>query len=128
MKARSRASNQSPQSGRRAHRVGSIESIGRNAGAQHGEAVERGFRRDRGVIAREPQLGVGDGDMEVLGDFATVPHGADLEADIGGAAQRGPPARDARLNVPEVLLGGIKQFVIRLDEVSAVAVVQVVSP
>jgi hypothetical protein len=37
---------------------------------QHVEAVEHGFRGDRGVIAREAQGIVRDGDAEVLGDLA----------------------------------------------------------
>src|SRR5258705_7308121 len=55
-----------------AHRIGSVENIGWNAGAQHVEAVERGFCGDRGVIAREAQGVVGDGDTEVLGDLAAT--------------------------------------------------------
>ena len=52
-----------------AHRIGGLESIGWNIGAQHVEAVERGFCGDRGVIARKAQRGIRDGDAEVLGDL-----------------------------------------------------------
>src|SRR5580704_19328994 len=93
-----------------AHRIGGIESIGWNAGTQHIEAVERGFCGDRGVIAREAQRIVGDGDAEVLGDLATTEHGTDGQADLVGPTQGLSLAQNASLNVLEVLLGGIEQL------------------
>src|SRR5437660_796130 len=93
-----------------AHRIGGIESIGWNAGMQHVEAVERGLCGDRGVIAREAQRVVGDANMEVLANLATTQQGADRQADLVGPAQWLSLAKNAGLNVLEVLLGGIEQF------------------
>jgi len=61
-----------------AHRISGIESIGWHIGAQHVEAVERGFCGDRGVIARDAQRVIRDDrgwlpggriTFEVLADF-----------------------------------------------------------
>src|ERR1700722_14735976 len=93
-----------------AHRIGGIESIGWNAGMQHVEAVERGLCGDRGVIAREVQRVVGDGDTEVLGDLAATQQGADRQADLVGPAQWLSLAQGAGLNVLQILLGGIEQL------------------
>src|ERR1700692_1826106 len=93
-----------------AHRIGGIESIGWDAGMQHVEAVERGLCSDGGVVAREAQRVVGDGDTEVLGDLAATEQGADRQADLVGPAQRLSLAQDAGLNVLQVLLGGIEEF------------------
>jgi hypothetical protein len=43
---------------------------------------------DRGVVEREAQCVIRDGDTEVLGDLAAPQQGADGEADLVGAAQR----------------------------------------
>src|SRR5258706_9259503 len=93
-----------------AHGVGGIERIGWKAGTQHVEAVEGGFWGDRGVIGREAQRVVGDGDTEVLGDLAATEQGADGQADLVGPAQWLAPAHNAGLNVLQVLLGGIEQL------------------
>jgi len=66
---------------------------------------------DGGVITREAQRVVGNGDTEVLGDLAAAEQGADGSADPVGAAQRPPLAQNAGLNALEALLGGVEQLV-----------------
>src|SRR5258707_7284725 len=94
-----------------AHRISGVDSLGWHVGAQHVEAVERGLFGNRGVIAREAQLVVGDGEVEVLADLAAADNLANGKADLVGPAQGFPLAHDALLNVLQVLLGGIEQFV-----------------
>src|SRR5919197_4343716 len=93
-----------------AHRIVGGERLGWHIGAQHVEAVERSLLGDRGLIAREAQRVVGDGDIEVLTDLAVADDLANSNADLVCPAQGIPLALDALLNVLQVLLGGIEQF------------------
>lgn len=73
------------------HCLGGIQPVGRHAGADHVQAVEPGLGGD-GVLKAPPgQAAVSDVDGDVLGHLVRVEHGADQEADLGGAA----PARAA---------------------------------
>ena len=92
------------------HGIGGAEGVLRHIGAQDVEAVERGFGGDAGRIADEAQVIVGDGDLEVLGDLAAAEHGADRQADLGGAAQWLAGAPNAGLDGDQLLLGGVEQL------------------
>ncbi len=69
-----------------------------------------GMSIDLRVVAREAEVGVGDGDVEVLGDLAAPEHGADGLTDLVGAPERLAGAPDARLDPAQLPLGGIQQF------------------
>jgi hypothetical protein len=59
----------------------------------------------------EAEGGVGDLQIEMLPHFIRVQHLANLERDLGGAAQRIPLAPDRGFDAREVLLGRRQQFV-----------------
>ena len=67
---------------------GGVEGRGLEAGAQHIDAVERGFGIDLRGVARKRHVVIRDGDVEVLGDFVLVDHGADRKPDLVLAARR----------------------------------------
>ena len=77
---------------------GGVERLGLEVGAQHIDAIERGFGVDLRGLALEGEIVVGDGEDEVLGHFVTIDHGTDRERDLVLAAQRLFGAPDAGLN------------------------------
>ena len=93
-----------------AHRLGRVHLLLGHAGADDVDAIERGFGGDRGDVAGELQIVVGDGELEVLGDLAPAKHGSDGQADPVSAPKRLAGAPDAGLDADEFLLGGVEQF------------------
>jgi hypothetical protein len=63
-------------------RRGGVEDLGREAGEQHVDAIERGFCIDLCSVALEYQVVVRDGDDKMFGHFVVVEVGADRERDL----------------------------------------------
>lgn len=82
-----------------------IEGFGGKAGADHIDAVKARLGGDVVVLAREGEVGVRDGEREVLGHLVFADDGADLEADLGLAAERLPGATHGVADGGEVALG-----------------------
>ena len=85
--------------------AGIIESLGAEAGADDVDAVETRLGVDFGVLAREHEVGVGDGEREVLGHLVFADDGADLEADLVLATQRHSDTAHGVLDGNEITLG-----------------------
>ena len=69
------------------HHRGGVEGVGLDAGAQHVDAVERGFGVDAGGVATVGEGGVGDVAPEVLAHLVLCDGLADRFADLAGPAQ-----------------------------------------
>jgi hypothetical protein len=62
------------------------------------------------VLAGEGEVTVGDGEREVLGHLVLADHGADLETDLGFAAQRLAGALHGAVDRRQLALGGGEQI------------------
>jgi hypothetical protein len=83
-----------------AHRGSGIRVFGRQAGADHVDAVERSFGGDAEGVFGEAERVLADADLEMLGHVAPSQHCADRLADRRGAPRSGLRARCARRNAP----------------------------
>jgi hypothetical protein len=93
-----------------AHCCGGIGVFGRQIGANHIDAVERGLGGDAEGVLGEVEGIVGDADVEMLGHMAPSQHRADRLADRRGAVQRTARPLHAGCNAREILLGGGQQL------------------
>ena len=88
-----------------AHCGGSVGVCGRQIGADHIDAVERGLGGDADRVLGEAERLVGDADLEMLGHVAPSQHRADRLADRRGTAQRTARPLYAGRNARELLFG-----------------------
>ena len=93
-----------------ADRRGIVERLLWQAGTHDVDAVERCLGGDRGGLAMEREARVGDDEIEVLGHLVAVDDGADLERDLGLAAQRLARAPDGGGDDGEIDFGRGQQI------------------
>ena len=89
---------------------GGIRLCGRQVGADHIDAVERGLGGDAEGVLGEAERVVGDADLEMLGHVAPSEHGADRLADCCGALQRPVCPLHAGRDAHKVLFGDGQQL------------------
>ncbi len=106
------------------HGGGRSQRVGRHRGAQDPrvrlrrpegrlEAVERRLLGERGLITREAQVLVGDGEAEVLGHLAPAQHGADPKRDRVLARERAAGTPGGGPDFGQILLGRRQQRLAR---------------
>jgi len=93
-----------------AHCRGGIGVCGRQVGADHIDAVERGLGGDAEGVLGEAERVVGDADLEMLGHVAPAQHRTDRLADRRGAAQRTARPLHAGRDAREVVFGAGQQL------------------
>src|SRR6516225_3708632 len=82
-----------------------VEGRGREVGADHVDAVEASLGVDGILLASEREVGVGDGEREVLGHLVLADDGTGLKRNLGGASQRLLDAANPVLDFDKVTLG-----------------------
>src|ERR1700741_3193894 len=93
-----------------AHDRRAVEQAGCDVGAHDVDAIEQGLNVDRLAPALDYEIGIGDGDVEMLGHLVAIDDLADGDADGIATTQQPLGAASAGLDLAQLLLGGTQQL------------------